>query len=47
MKDNRVGNKELLVTRSNKECRKIYRRLWFVLEGKELYRSTSGEFNDK
>jgi len=35
MEDSRVGNKELLVARSNERCRKIYGRVQFVLEDEE------------
>ena len=35
MKDSEVGDKELLVARSNERYRKICRRVRFVLENKE------------
>lgn len=47
IKDNIVSNKELLVARSDKEYRKVYRWVWFVLKYKELYRSISRKTNDK
>ena len=43
MKNNGAGDKELLVAGSNKECRKICRRMWYMLEDEELYGSTGGE----
>ena len=47
MKDNKVSNKELLVAKSNKGYRKIYGWVWYMLEDKELYRSTSRETDGK
>ena len=35
MKDNRVGNKELLVARSDKECGKICGGMWYISEDEE------------
>jgi len=43
MEDNRVGDKKLLVARSDERYRKIYRWLWYVLENEELDRGTSRE----
>jgi len=47
MEDNRIGDEKLLVAKSNKEYREIYRWLWLVLENKELYKTTNKETNDK
>jgi len=35
MKDGRIGDKELLVARGNKRCRKIHGRMQFVSENEE------------
>jgi len=35
MEDSRVGDKKLLVARSNKRCRKIYGMVRFVSENEE------------
>jgi len=32
IKDDKVGNKELLVAWSDKRCREIYRQLWYIKE---------------
>ena len=39
MENNRVGNKELLVARSNKRYKKICRRLQYMLENEEQNRN--------
>ena len=44
MKDNEVGDKELLVARGNKKCRKIYRRMWYVPKDEKQNRSNGREF---
>ena len=43
MKNNRVGDKKLLVARSNKKYRKIYIWLWFMLENEEWDKDTIRE----
>ena len=43
MEDNGVGDEKLLVARSDKRCREIYRQLKYVLEDEELDRGTSRE----
>ena len=35
MKDDRIGNKKLLVARSDKGCGETYRRVWFVSKNEE------------
>ena len=35
MEDHRVGDKELLVARSNERCRKICERMQFISENEE------------
>ena len=47
MKDNRVSNKELLVARDYKRCRKIYRQIWYISKNKESDRNTSRKFDSK
>jgi len=43
MEDDRLGNKKLLVARSNDRCRKIYGWLWYMSENEKLNRGTSRE----
>ena len=43
MKDDRVGDEELLVARSNKGYKKIHGRVWYVPENKEQDRSAGRE----
>ena len=43
MKDNKVGDKELLVARNNKRYRKICRRVQYVPENEEQDRGVSRE----
>ena len=47
MEDNRIGDKELLVARSNERCRKICEQLWYVLENEKYDGSTSREVKVK
>jgi len=47
MEDNRVCNEELLVVRSEKICEKICSKMKYVLDNKELNRSTSREVDSK
>ena len=35
MEDDRIGNKKLLVVRSDKGYRETYRRVWFVSKNEE------------
>ena len=41
MEDNRAGNQELLVASGNKRYKKIYRRIWHILENEKSDKSTS------
>ena len=47
MEDNKVGDKKLLVARSNKRCEKIYGRLQLMSKDKELYRISSKKADGK
>ena len=47
MKNNRVSNKKLLVTKSDQRWRKIYRRIWYMLKNEKQNRGTNREVNDK
>ena len=47
MEYNRVSDKELLVARSSKRCRKICRGIQYVLKDEEQDRDTSREVNDE
>jgi len=47
MEDNEIGNKKLLVARSNKECRKIYKEIQYILENEKQDRDTSREVDGK
>ena len=47
IKDNRIGDKKLLVAKSNKRYRKICRKIQYVSENKEQNRGTSGKVDDK
>ena len=41
MENNKVGDEKILVTKSNKVCRKVYRWVLYIPKDKELYKSTS------
>ena len=47
MKDGRIGDKELLVARSNERCGKICGRVRFVLENEEWDGRSSREVETK
>lgn len=47
MEDNGVGDKKLLVDRSNKRCGKIYGRLQLMSKDKELYGISSKKADGK
>jgi len=47
MKNDRVGDEESLVVRSNERCWKIYGQMWYVLENEESDRGISREVDNK
>ena len=47
MKYNRIGDEKSLVARSVEKYWKIYERIWFISENKELNWGTSGEVDGK
>jgi len=47
MEDNRVSNKELLVARGYKRCRKICGQIWYMPKNKESDRNTSRKVDSR
>jgi len=47
VKDSRIGHQKLLVAKSYKRSKVVYRRMWLVLENKEWNRDASGKIETK